>query len=67
MQQKTIPNYATHGNTYHSSILNPTGAFPQAFTQTQEKEQEKGSCDFPVRVVPQRDRPRARASRLHVS
>jgi len=42
MQQKTIPNYATHGNTYHSSILRPTGASHSHLHKPKEKNKRKG-------------------------
>ena len=42
MQQKTIPNYATHGNTYHSSILNPTGASHSHLHKPKKKNKRKG-------------------------
>ena len=41
MQQKTIPNYATHGNTYHSSILRPTGASHSHLHKPKEKNKRK--------------------------
>ena len=42
MQQKTIPNYATHGNTYNSSILKPTGASHSHLHKPKEKNKRKG-------------------------
>ena len=42
MQQKTIPNDATHGNTYNSSILKPTGASHSHLHKPNEKK-EKGT------------------------
>ena len=43
MQQKTIPNYATHGNTYNSSILKPTGASHSHLHKPNEKKEKRTS------------------------
>ena len=43
-----------HTATLTQFYFYPTGAFPRAFTQNPNEKKEKGSCDFPFRVVPRR-------------
>ena len=62
--KRKIPRPTRHTATLIQVYVNPTGAFPQAITQKPNKRKEKGSCNFPLRVVPQHDRFRARPSRL---